>query len=53
MDRQGMGAESRELVAGCGRELGSRSGLGRDGNAMEGQGIAEDVTFHDSDRGHD
>jgi hypothetical protein len=36
---------------GCGRELGSGSGLGKDSDAMEGQGAVEDVTFHDSDRG--
>jgi hypothetical protein len=48
-----MGAESREPVAGCGRELGSGSGLGRDGDVVEGQGMAEDMTFRDSDRGRD
>jgi hypothetical protein len=53
MDGRGMGAESRELAAGCGWELGSGSGLGRDGNAAEGQGTAEDATFRDSDRGRD
>jgi hypothetical protein len=53
IDRQRMGAESRELAAGYGQELRSRSRLGWDGNTMEGQDIAEDVTFHDSDRGHD
>jgi hypothetical protein len=51
-DGQGMGAESRELAAGCGRELGSGSGLGKDSDATEGQGAAEDATFRDSDRGH-
>jgi hypothetical protein len=48
-----MGAESRELAAGCGWDLGSGSGLGWDGHATEGQGTAEDATFRDSDRGHD
>jgi hypothetical protein len=48
-----MGAESTELAAGCGWDLGSGSGLGRDGHMTEGQGIAEDATFRDSDRGHD
>jgi hypothetical protein len=50
-DGGGMGAESRELMAGHGWELGSRSRLRWDGNAMERQGIVEDVTFRDSDRG--
>jgi hypothetical protein len=53
MDGRGMGAESRELVAGCGRELGSGSGLGWDGDAAEGQGVVEDMTFRDSDRWRD
>jgi hypothetical protein len=48
-----MGAESRELAAGCRWELGSGSGLGWDGDLMEGQGVAEDVTFRNLDRGHD
>jgi hypothetical protein len=42
--------ESRELTAGCGWGLGSRSGLGQDGDVMEGQGMAGDVTFCHSDR---
>jgi hypothetical protein len=50
MDGRGMGAESRELVAGCGRGFGSKSGLGRDGDAMEGQGVVGDATFRDSER---
>jgi hypothetical protein len=52
-DGRGTGVESRELAAGCGRELGSGSGLGWDGDVMEGQDAAEDATFRDSDRGHD
>jgi hypothetical protein len=52
MDGRGMGAESRELTGGCGWELGSGSGLGKDGDVTEGQGAAEDATFRDSDRGH-
>jgi hypothetical protein len=44
-----MWMKSRELVAGCGWGLGSTSGLGRDGDMMEGQGAMEDATFHDSD----
>jgi hypothetical protein len=52
MDGRGMGVESRELMAGCGWELGSGSRLGRDGDMMEGQGIVEDTTFRNSDRGH-
>jgi hypothetical protein len=48
-----MGGESRELAAGCGWELGSRSRLRQDGDVMEGQGIVQDVTFHDLDRGFD
>jgi hypothetical protein len=50
-DGRGTGAESRELAAGYGWELGSGSGLGKDGDVMEGQGAAEDATFRDSDRG--
>jgi hypothetical protein len=46
-----MGVESRELLARCGRELGSGSGLGKDGDAREGQGAAEDATFRDPDSG--
>jgi hypothetical protein len=42
--------ESRELAAGCGWELRSRSGLGWDGNMTEGQGMVGDMTFRDSDR---
>jgi hypothetical protein len=48
-----MGMESREHAAGYGWELRSGSGLGWDGDAVEGQGAAEDATFHDSDRGRD
>jgi hypothetical protein len=47
-----MEAESRELTARCGREVGSGSGLGWDGDATERQGAVEDATFHDSDKGH-
>jgi hypothetical protein len=52
MGEQGMRMESRELTAGCGRGLGSRSRLGWDGDMMEGQGIVGDATFHDSDWVH-
>jgi hypothetical protein len=45
-----MQTKSRELTAGCARGFGSGSGLGRDGDAMEGQGAMEDATFLDSDR---
>jgi hypothetical protein len=38
---------------GRGRELGSGSGLGKDGDATEGQGATEDATFRDSDRVRD
>jgi hypothetical protein len=31
-------------------ELGGGSGLGRHGDMTEGQGIMEDMTFHDSGR---
>jgi hypothetical protein len=37
-------------MVGYGQGFGSRSRLGRDGDAMEGQGIAGDGTFHDLDR---
>jgi hypothetical protein len=33
------------------QELGSGSGLGKDGDTTEGQGAMEDATFRDSDRG--
>jgi hypothetical protein len=42
--------ESRELMAGCRQGLGSGSRLGWDGDVMEGQGMAGDMTFHDSVR---
>jgi hypothetical protein len=42
-----MRAESRELMVGCGWGLRDRSRLGQEGNTMDGQGMAEDVTFHD------
>jgi hypothetical protein len=48
-----MVAESREVVAGCGWELGSGSGLGWDGDVTEDQGAAEDTTFCDWHRAHD
>jgi hypothetical protein len=48
-----MGAESRELAAGCGWGFRSGSGLRQHSDVMEGQGMAEDATFHDSDMGHD
>jgi hypothetical protein len=35
---------------GHGRELGSGSRLGKDGDATEGQGATGDMTFRDSDR---
>jgi hypothetical protein len=35
-----------------GRELRNGSGLGKDGDTMEGQGMMEDATFRDSGRGH-
>jgi hypothetical protein len=50
MDERGMGAESRELMAGCGQELRSGSRLGRDSDMIEGQGTVEDATFCYSDR---
>jgi hypothetical protein len=37
-------------VAGCGWGLGRGSGLGQDGDTTEGQGMAGDRTFRDSDR---
>jgi hypothetical protein len=50
MGRQGTWIESRELAAGCRWGLGIRSGLGWNGDVMEGQGLAGDATFHDLDR---
>jgi hypothetical protein len=49
--RNGNGVQG--TYGGCGWELGSGNGLGRDGDAVDGQGAAEDATFCDSDRGHD
>jgi hypothetical protein len=46
-----MEAESRELIVGMDGDLGAGAGLEKDSDAMEGQGIMEDATFHDSDRG--
>jgi hypothetical protein len=43
--------ESRELIIVYRWELGSKSRLGQDDDVIEGQGIVEDVTFHNSDRG--
>jgi hypothetical protein len=40
-------------MVGCGWGLGSRSGLGWDGDMMEGQGVVEDATFRDSDSSRD
>jgi hypothetical protein len=36
---------------GCGRGLGGGSGLGREGDMMDGQGMAWDATFRDSGQG--
>jgi hypothetical protein len=49
MGEQGMRTESRELIAGWGRGLGSGGRLGWDGDMMEGHGAVGDVTFRDSD----
>jgi hypothetical protein len=45
-----MWMELRELVVRCGRRLGGGSGLRWDSDAMEGQGMVGDTTFHDLDR---
>jgi hypothetical protein len=42
--------ESSELTVVCRWGLGSRSRLRQSGDTMEGQGIAGDTTFRDSDR---
>jgi hypothetical protein len=39
--------------SGGGWELGNGSGLGKDGDATEGQGATEDATFRDPDRVRD
>jgi hypothetical protein len=49
--RQGTHMQSRELMVGYGYRLRSGSRLRQDGNVREGQGIVEDMTFYDSDRG--
>jgi hypothetical protein len=45
-----MGMVSKELAVGCRPDFGSGSGLGQDSNVPEGQGVAGDATFRDSDR---
>jgi hypothetical protein len=52
MGRQGIRVESRELTAGCRYRLGGRSRLRQGGDVMDRQGMAWDVTFHDSGPGY-